>query len=218
MQNQPRRFPVGIAVAVATLVAAGSATAYLTQQRAQNSNSTPTIQQSQPIPPSQTLPPAPPQNSTDVTQPASTVEKTAQIYWLRDRGTDFELAPVSVKVKSENRPEAQLTAAMNTLLSGTSDKTVTSAVPDGTQLRSLKIKSDGIYVDLSKSFVTGGGSAAMQGRLAQVLYTATSLNPAAPVYLLIEGKPITTLGGEGLEVSQPMTRSQFEQGEGMKGE
>lgn len=220
MQNQPRRFPVGIAVTVATLIAAGSATAYFTQRHAQNSNPTPPIAQSQPNPAAQTVPPAPPQNPTEApSQPASpTVEKTAQIYGLRDRATDLELAPVLIKVKSEDRPEAQLTAAMNALLNGTFDKSITSAIPEGTQLRSLKVKPDGIYVDLSKSFVSGGGSATMQGRLAQVIYTATSLNPTAPVYLFVEGKPITSLGGEGLEVSQPMTRSQLEQGEGMKGE
>lgn len=52
-------------------------------------------------------------------------------------------------------------------------------------------------------------------RVAQVLYTAaSSLNPQAPVFLSIEGKPLNNdypLGGEGLILEYPLTRQQFKQ-------
>jgi len=38
----------------------------------------------------------------------------------------------------------------------------------------VTIQNDGIHVDLSQEFTTGG-SASMSSRVAQVLYTATSL-------------------------------------------
>jgi hypothetical protein len=56
--------------------------------------------------------------------------------------------------------------------------------------------------------------------MAQVIYTATSLNPDGKVFVLIEGQPILqrrgyandrrhSLGGEGLILRQPTTRAQF---------
>jgi spore germination protein GerM len=126
-----------------------------------------------------------------------------------------ELKPIAVpiKLKSDDRAETTLTAAIETLLIETPDKTLTSVIPEGTQLRSLKVKPDGIHIDLSQSFTTGGGSASMMGRVAQILYTATSANPDAPVFLSVEGKLLETLGGEGLMLEQPMTRQEFEKEE-----
>jgi spore germination protein GerM len=51
-------------------------------------------------------------------------------------------------------------------------------------------------------------------RVAQVLYTATSLDPKAKVFLSVESQPLDEnhpLGGEGLILRQPMTRQDFAQ-------
>ena len=103
-----------------------------------------------------------------------------------------------------------MNGAIETLLNGSPDQTLTTTIPQGTQLRSLTVKPDGIHIDLSAAFTTGGGSASMMGRLGQVLYTATSIDPSAPVFLSVGGQPLETLGGEGLMLDQPMTRQVFE--------
>jgi spore germination protein GerM len=51
----------------------------------------------------------------------------------------------------------------------------------------------------------------MIGRVAQVVYTATSLQPSDRVWIEVEGKPLEVLSGEGLELEQPLTRQSFQE-------
>ena len=142
--------------------------------------------------------------------PATTQYTTAKIYLLKDTGRNLELVPLPIEVNTD-QPNTVLTAAFNSLLANTNNGTANSTIPEGTKLRSVKIQDDGIHVDLSTEFTTGGGSASMSGRLAQVIYTATTLQPEAKVWIDVEGKPLEILGGEGLEIERPMTRQSFEE-------
>lgn len=137
-------------------------------------------------------------------------EQKVPIYWLKETGQTLEVVPATVKLKGSDLPDTLLIAAFNNLLAGPTETTLSSEIPKDTKLRSLTVKGDSVYVDLSPDFKTGGGSESMIGRLGQVLYTATSLQPDAKVWISIEGKPLEVLGGEGLEVAQPLTRQTFE--------
>jgi spore germination protein GerM len=130
-----------------------------------------------------------------------------QVYWL---STDIEPIASPVTVQGEE-PEEILTAAFEKMLEGAADPELTSTIPQGTTLKTLNIQADGIHVNLSQEFTTGGGSASMVGRLAQVVYTATTLDPQASVWISVEDQPLDVLGGEGILVDQPMTRASFEQ-------
>ncbi|MEM8717316.1 MAG: GerMN domain-containing protein, partial [Cyanobacteria bacterium P01_G01_bin.4] len=121
--------------------------------------------------------------------------------------------PQLLNVEPDAEPDVVLRTALETLLAGPKQSTdnVTS-IPEGTRLLSLKVLPEGIYVDLSSEFSRGGGSSSMTTRVAQILYTATSLESDAGVFLSIEGQPLdetSPLGGEGLLLSQPLTRAQF---------
>lgn len=150
------------------------------------------------------------------TTPAPAAQLNGQIYWVQDDGTALKLVPQTISVDADTPPDAQVKAAFDTLLTQAGDPAQNAAttIPESTQLLAASVQDDGIHVNLSSAFETGGGSASMMGRLGQVIYTATAFDPNAPVWISVEGQPLTLLGGEGLEVSQPMTREEFNQGFG----
>lgn len=217
MQQQPRRpIPPGILAAFSAivLVSGGGAAWWAWSSHTPPQPPANPIQSSQPGNEGKPTVPIPSDSNTrnpSVNPAAATAEKTLQVYWLKPSDTAIQLAPRPAKVSPSGDANALLKSAIQQLLAGSKIADETTTIPAGTQLRSLSIKTDGIHIDLSKEFTRGGGSTSMTGRLAQVLYTATSLNPATAVWFSIEGKPLETLGGEGLVLEQPLTRQKFEQ-------
>ncbi|WOB45230.1 spore germination protein [Thermoleptolyngbya oregonensis NK1-22] len=213
------RLPVGVVAALAGVVlAAGSATAWFTWQtvtsRAPQPEPTVAVSPSPLAAPIEDPPIAQepavdaPSDAEPTGEPIAVVQqRTVQVYWLKDDGQKTTLVPASVSVESGDRPEEILKATFEALLLGPSDNTVGSTIPRDTTLRSVKVEDDGVHVDLSNSFTQGGGSTSMTGRLAQVVYTATTLDPNAKVWITIEGKPLEVLGGEGILVNQPTSRA-----------
>jgi len=218
------RIPLGIVAGLVTVVlASGGATAWFTW-RALNPKPPlvefPTLE-SPPEDlagsPSTTespveAPTAPTAPDKEPASQAPAADITGQIYWLKDDGTRLQLVPESFSVAGDADPDAQVKAAFDTLLSKTGDpeQEAFTTIPEGTQLLEATVEADGVHVNLSSEFQAGGGSASMMGRLGQVIYTATAFDADAPVWISVEGKPLTLLGGEGLEVSQPITRQGFE--------
>jgi spore germination protein GerM len=190
----PLSFVVGIS---AIAIAAGGGLAWWTLKPAQS-----------PAPPvapitSNTVQPLKP----DAKAP---VEQSVQVYWLKTEGDHLQLAPSAVPL-TETEPSLVLKAAFDQVLQGSPDPALTTTIPTETKLQSLEVKPDGIHVNLSADFTMGGGSASMMGRLGQVIYTATTLDPNAQVWISVDGQPLELLGGEGLEIDQPMTRQAFDQ-------
>jgi len=142
----------------------------------------------------------------------------AEIYLLQAKGNKIELVARQVTIDktaaANKNSEAILAQAFNSLLAESNtaktNSKFSSSIPKGTKLRSVKVDKDTVTVNLSPEFTTGGGSASMIGRLGQVIYTATSLNPNAKVIIAVDGKRLQTLGGEGLDLSEPLTRQSFQ--------
>lgn len=150
---------------------------------------------------------------------APTIATPVTVYLLDSTDTGMELVPITLDTQVEadatEDPTTVLTATFDQLLNGdvTEEGSMAfSAIPANTELLDLSVNENGVYVDLSGEFEVGGGSASMIGRLTQVMYTATSLDAEQSVWLSVDGEPLALLGGEGLEISQPMTRSDVDAG------
>ena len=85
-------------------------------------------------------------------------------------------------------------------------KGIMSEIPVGTRLINVEESEDEIFVDISPQYLTGGGSATMQLRYIQIYNTLKKTAPYKGVYLKVDGKMLKAIGGEGLEVTQPLTQ------------
>jgi spore germination protein GerM len=191
-QRTNRNISSGVIAAVsAAVVAVSGGVAWLTSQ---------TPDTSTPANPSQSI------KQPSTIQPGN--EQTASIYWLRPTDKSVELVPQPIKIAAA-QPNQALEAAFKTLLAGPTESTDSTTIPQGTQLLGLKVDKNEVHVNLSSDFTSGGGSTSMMGRVGQVVYTATTLNPNAKVYIDVNGKQLDVLGGEGVELEQPLTRESF---------
>src|SRR5687767_126412 len=80
-----------------------------------------------------------------------------------------------------------------------------TAVPAGSRLLGITVRDSIATVDLSREFESGGGSASVLMRLAQLAHTLTRVPGVRGVELWLEGKIVTTFSGEGLEIDKPLT-------------
>ena len=211
-EHRSRSIPLNVVLALsAVVVVAGGATAWWTMNNIKPEPLPP------PVPTTQATPPASSGIETTQTNPDQRSEQVAPVqrvavYWLQVDNNQIKLAPSAITLdQTDNSPGELLDAGLQRLLKGPADSAYTTTIPKGTRLNSLSVQADGVHLDLSKDFTRGGGSSSMQGRVAQVLYTATSHDPNAKVWLSVEGQLLEVLGGEGLELAQPLTRQQFEQ-------
>jgi hypothetical protein len=130
------------------------------------------------------------------------------LYWLTDRHNDLYYVVQDRSVAGTNT-EAAIANSVRALIAGPSKDDLTSALPPNTQLMGVRVQDSDIFLDFSPEFASGGGATAMIGRVTQVLYTVTSANPQARVWLLVNGEPLQVLSGEGLVLEQPLTRLAF---------
>jgi spore germination protein GerM len=147
---------------------------------------------------------------TPVTPPSGTMTVRSYFVLGGDPGS-VGLVPV---LRIVPKTAAVGAAAMNALLKGPDpdvarERTITTAIPAGTRLLDLAIKSGVATVDLSTEFDSGGGSASLQYRLAQVVYTLTQYGTVRSVVFQIEGQTVTVFGSEGIVLDGPVARADY---------
>ena len=100
------------------------------------------------------------------------------------------------------------TAAVRDLLAGPAadEAGLLTMIPAGSQLLGITIDGSVATVDLTGTFESGGGSASMLGRLAQLVYTATQFPTVDAVRLRLDGRPVDSIGGEGVIVGAGVGR------------
>jgi germination protein M len=159
-------------------------------------------------PPTESPAPSEPPVTEEPIQPPSGAT-SVKIYLFMDG----KLVPVRRQVE-ETRAVGR--AALNALFEGptaeeaAASPPLTTSVPEGTILLGLDIADGLATVDLSREFESGGGSTSMFGRLAQVVYTLTQFPTVDRVALELDGEQVATFSGEGIAISGPSDRTDYE--------
>lgn len=143
------------------------------------------------------------------------------VLWLRPRATQVSVyfvraeAQVSTlqavsRTVTARGPQPALAAALGELLAGPTPQEraagLTTAVPAGTQIRSVAIRDGIVVADFDRTVESGGGSSSMLARFWQIVYTATQFSDAARVQILIDGQEREAMGGEGVIIDHPVAR------------
>ena len=134
--------------------------------------------------------------------------KQTKIYFTKLKDSEgLLLIPV---VRNIQKNDSVVDASLKELFLGpTSEemlKGIMTEIPIGTRLIMVEEAEDEVLVDISSQFLTGGGSATMQLRYLQLYKTLRNVAPGKKIYLMVDGKNVKTIGGEGLEVNQPLSK------------
>lgn len=179
---------------IVALLLAGGGAAWLTYHSLSNTT--------------RSIPPIPVQEAPIATETAS---ETPQVYWLDPNSDRLSLQAEPLTTVKSTDKQIALAQAVKQLFAAAAHQPQKTTIPAQAKLLGLTLKNDGIHLNLSSGFTEGGGSDSMVGRLGQVLYTVTSLDPDANVWITVNGQPLDLLGGEGIEVPQPITRRYFQE-------
>ncbi len=130
------------------------------------------------------------------------------IYFVKSEETSLVLEPVFRYYDS--RQDLQLKAALEDLIAGPKQSEVAkglfSSLPPDVKILDLTVEDKMVTVDFSQGFTHEDGLANHQGRLYQVLYSLSQSKDIDSVKLLVEGQPLSVLGGEGLMIDNPWRR------------
>jgi spore germination protein GerM len=131
-------------------------------------------------------------------------DKFIEVFFTKSTKTGNVYVAVSRK-KPKNISEIEY--AMKVLLSGPSKsdikKGLYSEIPSSTKLISVKETPMKVIVNLSSDFEYGGGGDSLYTRMYQLIKTVNK-NTTKPVYLYIDNKQASVIGGEGLMLKQPL--------------
>lgn len=117
--------------------------------------------------------------------------------WLSSRSQAYTTAPASASIRAMLAGPGAAEAAAG----------VSSAVPAGTGLRGISIRSEVATVDLTAAFAQRGTWRSIRMRMAQVTFTATQFTGIRSVRLKVGGRYVSRIGE--VPVPSPMTRGDF---------
>jgi germination protein M len=144
-------------------------------------------------------------------QEASTLRKTHLFFATVGVGGTIELKGVIRPIPASDSP---LKDTIQTLLKGPTSQEINqgmlSMIPADSRLLGVTLRGETAFIDFSESFRFNTlGTEGLDAQLRQIVYAATEFPTVKNVQILIEGKKVQYLGGEGIRIDAPLARTSF---------
>lgn len=130
-------------------------------------------------------------------------QRQIHVWFVRTKGEELELVPALRSVSSGHQVEDAVRELLRGPNEDESNLGLASEIPKGTVLIDVQRRAGDISLNLSRRFVSGGGTASFETRLEQLKRTLSEVSDPRKVYLDVEGKRLL-IAGEGLEIKQPI--------------
>ena len=130
-------------------------------------------------------------------------EVKVNVYYPKNDGMGLVADSRTVKLGGEDK----YTAALKSLLAGTTEKGQTNVFPKHVKLRSVKVQDGVATVDFSKELQKNfnGGSTGEEMLVGSIVNTLTDFPEVKKVRIRIEGEDVETLSGH-MDLSEPLPR------------
>jgi spore germination protein GerM len=138
--------------------------------------------------------------------------RTSTVYFIRvtDDGTIY---PEQVE-RIVSYVDSPMTQTLNKLLEGPTAEELNlgllNLIPENTRLISAAVEDGVAYLNFNESFrFNPMGVEGFVAQLQQIIYSTTEFSTVDEVQILIEGQRVDYLGGEGIYIGEPISRSTF---------
>ncbi len=158
-------------------------------------------------------PEAPPEEPRERDEPeVQPRRRTSRIYYIRVT-EDGTIYPHQVE-RMVSYVDSPMTQTLNALLKGPTSEELNlgllNLIPENTQLISATVKDGVAYLNFNESFrFNPMGVEGFVAQLQQIIYSTTEFPTVDRVQILIEGKRVDYLGGEGIYIGDPIGRNTF---------
>lgn len=144
-------------------------------------------------------------NIEEVQEPQKVQMPTVEVFFTKSANNGNVYVAVSRDKKNPDMSDIEF--AMRMLIAGPARADIRrglyTEIPRSTKLLYVKETPIKVIVNVSSDFEFGGGGDSLYTRMYQVIKTANR-NTNKPVYLYIDGRQASVIGGEGLMLKQPL--------------
>lgn len=141
----------------------------------------------------------------EINDPQKVQEQNVEVFFTRSTRNGNTYVAVSRVKKDPLMSDIEF--AMRMLMAGPARSDIRQGlyteIPRSTKLLYVKETPIKVVVNVSSDFEFGGGGDSLYTRMYQVIKTANR-NTKKPVYLYIDGRQASVIGGEGLMLKQPL--------------